>query len=99
MRGFDVLVNTSFCFDPTSFRFIQTSLRGPRIIGEHRIPSTPLRICFFTLPQFVADAAARARIVHGNKRFGKGFDQLDVKSRLRNGAIRLLEPNLCVFYP
>jgi hypothetical protein len=47
MGGFDDLVNTSFLLRPLSFRFVQTPLRGPRIIGERQIPSTPQHVYFF----------------------------------------------------
>lgn len=99
MGGFDVFVNTPFCFDPLSFRFVQTSLRGPRIIGEHRIPSTPQRTCFVSCRRSFPTSLQGRALCTATIDLGRGCGQLDEKSRLRNGAIRLLEPNSCVFYP
>lgn len=87
-----------FRFNSLSFRFDQTPLRGPRIIGEHQIPSTPQRISFSCRGSLPMPLQGRALCTAAID-LGRGDDHLDEKFHLRNGSIRFLESNLCVFYP
>ena len=88
-----------FCFDLLSFRFVQTPLRGPRIIGERRIPSTPQRICFFSRPGFVADTVAGRALCTATIDLGRGYVNL---TRSRVSAMvqsRSEGADTCVRYP
>jgi hypothetical protein len=99
MGGFDKLVKTSFLLRPAFFRFVKTPLVGPRIIGEHLNPSTPQRTCFFpcrvSFPRPLQGRALCTAAID----LGRGCEQLDERSRLRNREVRSLEPNLCALSP
>jgi hypothetical protein len=75
MRGFDVLVNTSLLLRtaPVSIH-PDIAVRAAHYRGASDSVNTPAHLFLFLL-QFVANTAARARIVHGNNPFGKGVRQ------------------------
>ena len=62
-------------FDPLPFQLVKTPRRGSRSAGESRRQSTPQRFTS-SLPRIASDTVARARIVHGNNRIGKGSGKL-----------------------
>jgi hypothetical protein len=98
MGGFDNFVNTSFPVSTRS-RLIRADIvaRAAKYRGVSESVNTLHRISF-SLPRFVADTVAGARIVHGSNRFGKGCALLDAKPRVRNGAIRSKEPVYALFF-
>ena len=96
MRSFDKIVNTSFLLQPAFLSVRRDTVSAAaHYRGASESVNTPN--AFFPRRGSLRHRGW-ARIVHGNNRFGKGRCQLDAKPRLRNGAIRSMEPVYAYFF-
>jgi uncharacterized protein len=82
MKWSDDPVNTPFCFGLNLAGFMQTSLRGPRIIGELRTSSTP-QLRFFSACWEPHGRRCKGRVLcTAAGRLGRGYSPLDDNRQL-----------------